>query len=100
MLAAVARGETAPEIQDRAIEYLGARQTPDNRALLSEIYSTSTDVTIKRQVMRALTRAGDAESLVALARGETDPARKRELVQNLSLMRNKVALDYLAEILK
>lgn len=100
VLASVARGETSPDIQDRAIEYLAARQNPENRALLSEIYSTSTDVTVKRQVMRAFTRADDAESLVALARKETDPARKRELVQNLSLMRNKVALDYLAELLK
>jgi hypothetical protein len=100
VLASVARGETSPDIQDRAIDYLAARQTPENRALLSEIYSTSADVRVKRQVMRAFTRADDAESLVALARKETVPARRRELVQNLSLMRNKVALDYLAEILK
>lgn len=94
----VARGETSPEIQERAIDYVAARQTPVNRVLLAEVYTASSDVTIKRRVMRAFTRADDAESLVALARRETDPARKRELVQNLSLMRNKVALDYLAEL--
>jgi hypothetical protein len=100
VLVSVARGDTSPDIQDRAIEYLAARQTPENRALLSEIYSTSADLSVKRQVMRAFTRADDAESLVALARKENDSVRKRELVQSLSLMRNKVALDYLAELLK
>lgn len=94
----VALGETSPEIQERAIDYVAARQTPVNKALLTEVYTASSDVTIKRRVMRAFTRADDAESLVALARREADPARKRELVQNLSLMRNKVALDYLAEL--
>jgi hypothetical protein len=49
-------------------------------------------------VLRAFTRAGDAESLVALARGETDPPLKHEMVEKLSLMRNKVALDYHAEL--
>ena len=41
----------------------------------------------------------NAESLVAIARKETDPAMKREMVSKLSLMKSKVALDYLMEIL-
>jgi tetratricopeptide (TPR) repeat protein len=98
LLADVARGQASPELQERAIGYLVARGTPDTRALLSDIYAGSTDVNVKRQVVRALTRARDAESLVALARRETDPALKREMVEKLALMRNKVALDYLAEL--
>jgi hypothetical protein len=98
VLAAVAHGEAGPELQLRAIDLAGARQTPESRALLADVYAASSDLPVKRRVMRAFTRAGDAESLVGLARREADPARKRELVQNLSLMRNKVALDYLAEL--
>jgi hypothetical protein len=41
----------------------------------------------------------NAEALVALARKESDPAMKRALVQRLSVMKSKVALDYLVELL-
>ena len=41
-----------------------------------------------------------AESLVAIARKETDPAMKRELVSKLSVMKNKAATDYMLELLK
>ena len=98
VLAAVAHGEAGPELQLRAIDLAGARQTPETRALLADVYAASSDLPVKRRVMRAFTRAGDAESLVGLARRESNAARKRELVQNLSLMRNKIALDYLAEL--
>jgi hypothetical protein len=41
----------------------------------------------------------NAEALVSLARRETDPAMKKELVQRLSVMKSKVAVDYLLELL-
>ena len=41
----------------------------------------------------------NAEQLVAIARKETDPAMRKEIVSRLSHMRSKVALDYLMEIL-
>ena len=98
LLADIARGEASPELQERAIGYLVARRAPEMRTVLAEIYARSNDVSVKRRVLRAFTRAGDAESLVALARKETDPPLKREMVEKLLLMRNKVALDYLAEL--
>jgi len=42
---------------------------------------------------------GNAESLVAIARKETDIEMRKDLVQKLSLMKSKVATDYLMEIL-
>ena len=55
---------------------------------------------IKRTVINALFTQGNADSLVAIARKETDPALKREVVSKLSLMtKSKVAMDYLMEIL-
>lgn len=100
LLADVARGHASPELQERAIGYLVARRSPETRVILSDVYAGSSDINVKRRVLRAFTRAGDAESLVALARRETDPTLKREMVEKLSLMRNKVALDYLAELVK
>ena len=55
---------------------------------------------VKRQVVNAMFIQNNADSLVAIARKETDPAMKREMVSKLSLMtKNKVAMDYLMEIL-
>lgn len=55
---------------------------------------------VKPQIVTAMFVAGDAEHLVAIARKETDPAVKRDVVSKLSLMtKSKVAMDYLMEIL-
>ena len=54
---------------------------------------------MKRQVIKSLFIQDNAESLVALARKESDPALKKEIVQRFSLMKSKVAIDYLMEIL-
>ena len=48
---------------------------------------------------QALFLAGDSHDLVELARAEKDPAAKQSLVQQLSLMHNKEATDYMIEIL-
>ncbi len=99
VLTQIARGGSNPDVQRKAIQYLGVNGTRENRAVLAEIYASSADVDIKRQVINALFVQNNAESLVAIARKETDPAMKREMVQKLSLMKSKVALDYLMEIL-
>ena len=50
-------------------------------------------------MVQALFVQGNAESLVAIARKETDLEARKDLVQKLSLMKSKVATDYLMEIL-
>lgn len=101
IVADVARGAKSPELQEPALNYLAARRTAESRRLLSDIYTTSADVSIKRRVIRAFVRSDDAEPLVALARQEANAPRKRELVQALSQMRNnKAALDFLEELLR
>ena len=74
----------------------GSRKTGD---ALVGIYAKEKDADIKRSVINSLFIQNNAESLVAIARKESDPAMKREMVSKLSLMKSKVALDYLMEIL-
>jgi hypothetical protein len=50
-------------------------------------------------VINSLFLQENATALVALARKEEDPALKREMVQRLSLMHNKVATDFMIELL-
>ena len=42
----------------------------------------------------------NAAMLVDLARSEKDPGLKKDIVSKLSVMRDKVAVDYMIELLK
>jgi HEAT repeat protein len=95
----LAKSEQNPELRLLAVRNLGvmgSRQTSD---ALVEIYGSSKDAEIRKAVINSLFIQGNADGLVALARKESDPAMKKEMVQKLSVMHSKVATDYLIEIL-
>ena len=58
VLVSIAKGSSIPELQSRAIQYLGVNGGRESRAALAEIYSSSTDVDVKRRILRAFTAAG------------------------------------------
>jgi hypothetical protein len=55
---------------------------------------------MKRSIVDGLGAQRNAKGLVDLARKETDPAMKREIVSRLSHMKSKESADYLMELLK
>jgi HEAT repeat protein len=68
------------------------------RALIT-IYSTNNDQDTRKEVVNALFLHGAGKELVALARKETDPQMKRELIQKMSLMSSPEITEYMMEIL-
>jgi HEAT repeat protein len=97
----LARTEQDPDLRRTAVRNLGLMGTKRTGAALLEIYRTEKDPAVRRAVIDGLFLQGNAEALVDLARKESDPAMKRDIVQKLSLMGdNKVAMDYLMELLK
>jgi hypothetical protein len=74
------------------------RQSATGPALV-DLYGAETDAEIKRAAVQGLFVQNNADALVTIARRETDPAMKKEVVQRLSLMKSKVAIDYLMELL-
>ena len=94
-----ANNEPNVELRRTAVRQLGTMSRAKTGDALVGIYAKEKDADIKRSVINALFIQNNAESLVAIARKETDTAMKREMVSKLSLMRSKVALDYLMEIL-
>jgi hypothetical protein len=102
LLAQMARGNGNPDLQLKAIQYLGMLGNQQlSGQTLAEIYSGTNDVEVKRAVINALfLQPGNIKYLVDLARKERDPEMKRELVQRISLSHSKEALDYLMELLK
>jgi tetratricopeptide (TPR) repeat protein len=89
-----------PDLQVRAIRYLGAMGGPENRQILDEVYRASSDTAVKRAILRSLFLQQNAATLVDLAREEKDAALRKEIVTKLSLMKSKEATDYFLELLK
>ena len=54
---------------------------------------------IKEAVLDALFVQSNARALIDLAKKETNRTLKREILQKLSVMGNKEAVDYMLEIL-
>jgi hypothetical protein len=66
---------------------------------LAALYQKEKEPEIKRTIVQALFVQNNAEALVSIARQETDVEAKKVLIRQLSLMKSKVATDYLLEIL-
>jgi len=95
----IAKSETDPEIRSRAIRNVGVFGGEGAIPALTSIYSSNADIETKKQVIRALFVHGAAKEMVALARKETNPELKRELMRHLSIMHSQEATDYMMEIL-
>jgi hypothetical protein len=67
---------------------------------LAEVYRTTTDPKIKRSIISAMFITRDATHMVEMARNEKDLELKRAIVSQLALMNDKVATDYMMELLK
>jgi HEAT repeat protein len=98
-LAEVARSEKDPKLRAAAIHSLGISGGRRTGETLSSLYESDKDPSIRRQIIQALFVQSNARALVDLAKKETDPALKKEIVSKLSLMRSKDAIEYLMEIL-
>ena len=81
-----AKGSSTPELQSQAIQYLGVHGGPEARAVLAEVYGTTTDVDVKRRILRAFMTAGEKDRLFKAAQGEQNPELRAEAVNQLGNM--------------
>ena len=88
----VAKGSAIPELQGRAVQYLGVHGGAESRATLAEIYGSTTDVELKRRILRAFMVAGEKDRLFTAAQSETSQELRLEAVRQLGVMG---ATDYL-----
>jgi thioredoxin-like negative regulator of GroEL len=98
-LSSIAASEQDPELRRKAIRNLGIAGGMSAAPALVATYKKNADPETKKAVAQALFLAGDGHDLVELARAEKDPGVKQSIVQQLSLMHNKEATDYMLEIL-
>lgn len=93
-------GKLDPALQQQAIQLTAIFQGNRDNAALENAYRSTSDPKIKQSVIQALFITHDAPRLVALARSEKDLQLKRSMVSELAVMHDKVATDYMMELLK
>ena len=98
----ILKTEKDPEVRRRAVRSLGGLRTEQTGKMLVDMYGTETDVDTRKAVISALASQNNAEALVAIAKKETNPPLKTDIVRRLTELasRSKVAQDYLMELIK
>lgn len=90
ILAQYARGSGNPDLQLKAVEYLGMQR--DNGQLLSEIYAGNSDAAVRRRILHAYMASKDKDRVVQAARTEQDAELRREAISLLGGMRAETEL--------
>src|SRR5438445_3434904 len=85
ILANIARGQSNPELQSKAVEYLSMFGGDKSHKLLNDIYSSSNDESVRRAVIRSYLLNGDRASLLSAAKGEKNESLRREAIRTLRL---------------
>ena len=106
ILVRVAKGQSNPDLQRKAIEYLGifgggvrggveggveggvkgGVRGGRRGGVLAEIYAASNDESVKRTILRSYMISGDKADLFAAAKGEKDEQLRREAIRQLGLV--------------
>jgi hypothetical protein len=95
ILANIARGQSNPELQSKAVEYLSMFGGDKSHKLLNDIYSSSNDESVRRAVIRSYLLSGDKASLFAAAKNEKNESLRREAIRTLGLTGGTSELDQL-----
>ena len=64
------RATRRPICRCKAIQYLGIHGGPESRAALADVYASSTDIDVKRRILRAFMVAGEKGRLLTAAQSE------------------------------
>jgi len=99
-LAEVAQSNADPRLRMAAIKSLGLMGGGGRPDLLVQIYRSDKNREVRDAVLNALFIQQNGKALVDLARSETDPQMKREIVQKMALVQSKETQDYMMELLK
>lgn len=87
IIANVAKGGANPDLQLRAIRYIGTMGGPENRQILDDVYRTTPDPAVKRSIIRSFMTSNDRARLLSLAKTEKDDALRGEAVRQLGNLR-------------
>jgi HEAT repeat protein len=93
-----AKGASNPDLQLIAVQYLGTFRSNESRQLLADVYKSTTDVNVKRSVLRSFEMSRDLDHLAGIAKSEQNVDLRREAVRQLGNLRDDQAVASLVAI--
>ncbi len=78
-----AKGAGNPDLQAHAVEYLGLYGGKENAQTLADVYGSTGDTTVKRNVLHSFMRSKDKDHLLAAAKSEKNDNLRIEAIHLL-----------------
>jgi HEAT repeat protein len=99
ILGRIARDNSNHRIQEQALRYLGIMGGEGSRKVLADVYAGTTDVKVKKNILKSYMISGDRVRLLTLAKGEPDSQLRGEAIRQLGIIgaRNELADLYKSE---
>ncbi len=99
IVGAYAKNGSNPDLQIRAVGYVGTWRTKDGSQILADIYAANSDVAVKRAVLRGLSNSRDSARLFGAVKSEQNADLRREAIRGLGNMQaaNELAQLYATE---
>jgi HEAT repeat protein len=95
ILGRIASGESNPDLQRKAVEYLGIFGGGEARKTLAEVYAKTGDESVKRAILRSYMISGDKDDLFAAAKDEKSVELRREAIRQLGIVHGVAELQQL-----
>src|SRR5262249_34049079 len=86
ILTRTAKGQANPDLQLKAIKYLGLFGGSESHQALSDIYASSSDVSLKKAILHSFMISGEKGRVLAAAKGESSPELRRDAIHQLGVM--------------
>jgi hypothetical protein len=91
ILLSLAKSNNDPELQKRAIRYIGMSGRR-NSAILKEIYNGTNDTNVKKECFQGWLMSGDRDAVLAVARTEKSPELRKDAIRYLGMMGGRTEL--------
>lgn len=92
VLVRIAKGAANPDLQLMALRNLGLHGGKDSRQTLADIYASSSDLAVKKQILNSFMIAGERDRLLAIAKSDSNPALRSSAIHYLGTMGAAVPL--------
>ncbi|MBV8820101.1 MAG: HEAT repeat domain-containing protein [Acidobacteriaceae bacterium] len=86
VIADIAKGRGNPDLQMKAVEYLGVFRGIENTQLLTDVYKSNSDFQIRRAVLHSFMVSGSRDAVLSVAKTETNPELRVEAIRQLGVM--------------
>ena len=78
--------EGSPELRSSAIKYLGISGGENARKALSDVYGSTTDIVVKKAILKSFMISGDRVRLLQIAKTEADTDLRSDAVRQLGIV--------------